>query len=87
MIAVHQAQLLPEWGQITFLTNTALTLAAEARQDLRARGVTIEETPIDRIEGEADVLLTDGRRLPFAGIFTASRCTPASPLAESMGSR
>ena len=55
------------------------------RESLRRRGVTIEETPIERIEGDAEVLLADGRRLSFAGLFTASRCIPATPVAEGMG--
>ncbi|MDI7861389.1 NAD(P)/FAD-dependent oxidoreductase [Rhizobiaceae bacterium n13] len=84
-MSVHQAQLLPEWGDVTFLVNGAVTMEAEARQELLRRGVMIEQTPIERIEGDAEVLLADGRRLTFAGLFTASRCSPATPLAEDMG--
>lgn len=84
-MSLHQAQLLPEWGAVTFLTNGALTLDADARNGLDRRGVTIEETLIERIEAEADVILSDGRRLAFAGLFTASRCAPASAVAEDMG--
>ena len=84
-MSVHQAQFLPEWGEVTFLTNGALTLDDANRESLRRRGVTIEETPIERIEGDAEVLLADGRRLSFAGLFTASRCIPATPVAEGMG--
>ncbi len=84
-MSVHQAELLPEWGKVTFFTNAALTLDPETRQRLTGRGVTIEETPILRLDGVADVVLTDGRRLPFAGIFTASQCRPSSPVAEEMG--
>ncbi|QRZ12948.1 NAD(P)/FAD-dependent oxidoreductase [Paracoccus methylovorus] len=81
----HQAQLLPEWGEVTFLTNGALTLEPEQREDLRSRGVAVEETPIARIAGAAEVELRDGRVLPFAGLFTATRTEPASPLAEAAG--
>lgn len=84
-MSLHQAQLLPEWGQITFLINDAVALDAAQRADLLRRGVTIEETPIARISGEADVDLCDGRVLPFVGLFTATRTTPASPLAEATG--
>ncbi len=51
----------------------------------RATGVAIEEAPIDRIEGHADVVMADGRQLRFAGLFTATRTSPSSPLAEAMG--
>ncbi|QRZ15725.1 NAD(P)/FAD-dependent oxidoreductase [Paracoccus methylovorus] len=84
-MSLHQAQLLPEWGEVTFLTNGALTLEPEQRDDLRSRGVAIEETPVARIAGEAEVELRDGRVLPFAGLFTATRTGPASPLAEAAG--
>ncbi|ULU23646.1 NAD(P)/FAD-dependent oxidoreductase [Dyella terrae] len=84
-MSVHQAQLLPEWGQVTFLTNDCVSLDADARRDLIQRGVVIEEALIDRLDGDADVLLADGRRLPFAGLFTASRCTPSSPVASNLG--
>jgi thioredoxin reductase len=33
----------------------------------------------------ADVVLKDGRRLEFAGLFTAPYCVPASRLAEEVG--
>lgn len=84
-MSVHQAQLIPEWGAVTFLTNDALTLDEAMHADLIARGVTIEETPIQRLDGEADVVLADGRRLAFAGLFTASRNSPSTPIASSLG--
>ena len=84
-MSIHQAQLIPEWGKVTFFTNGALTLDAEARADLERRGVTLDETPVARLEGHADVALTDGRRLSFAGIFVATRTTPASDIAERFG--
>ncbi|MGX0975844.1 thioredoxin reductase [Roseovarius sp. MBR-51] len=84
-MSVHQAQLLTEWGKVTFLTNAVMSLDDEPRADLDCRGVTLEETPIDRIEGEAEVILTDGRRMDFAGLFTAPFCSPASAVAETLG--
>ncbi|HKL46310.1 MAG: NAD(P)/FAD-dependent oxidoreductase [Pseudomonadota bacterium] len=84
-MSLHQAQLLTDWGKITFMTNATFSLDDDALADLNRRGVDVEQTPIDRIEGEADVVLTDGRRLHFAGLFTASRCSPTSPVAETMG--
>lgn len=84
-MSLHQAQLLPEWGEVTFLTNGAVTLDADQRADLRSRGVAVEKTAIARVAGEAEVELRDGRVLPFAGLFTATRIGPASPLAEATG--
>ena len=84
-LSVHQAQLLPEWGQVTFFLNDALALDEQATQELTQRGVSIESTPIARIEGHADVLLVDGMRLAFAGLFTAARNAPSTPVAEQVG--
>lgn len=83
--SVHQAQGLPEWGEATFLINGTLALEPEARRDLARRQVSIEETPIARVDGYADVSLADGRRLDFAWLFTVPRNAPATPIAEMMG--
>lgn len=84
-MSLHQAQILPEWGQVTFLTNGAIHLGADQRDDLARRCVTIEESTILGIEEAADVQLAGERTLSFAGLFTAARSTPASPLAERLG--
>lgn len=84
-MSIHQAQLLPEWGSVTLLTNGVVELNEPTRQDLSKRGVTVEAARIDRIEGHADVVLTDGRRLRFAGLFTASKNAPSTPVAEELG--
>lgn len=84
-MSIHQAQLLPEWGSVTFLTNGVVELDEPTLQDLSTRGVIVETTSIDRIEGHADVVLTDGRRLRFAGLFTASKNAPSTPIAEELG--
>ena len=75
-ISIHQAQLLPEWGSVIFLTNGVLELDEPTLQDLSTRGVSVEATRIERIEGHADVVLTDSRRLSFAGLFTTSKNAP-----------
>ena len=83
--SLHQAMLLPEWGEVTLITNEVLKLLPSDFAELAARGITIEETPIARLEGVADVRLADGRLLSFAGLFTASRNRPATPVAEMLG--
>jgi len=84
-MSAHQAELLTEWGKITFLPNGAVALEGEARRSLEARGIIIDETPIERLAGGADVVLTDGRELAFAGLFVATRVSPASPLPAQVG--
>jgi thioredoxin reductase len=84
-LSVHQAQLLSEWGTTTFFLNGAIDVDDEAGRDLAARGVTLEPTPIACLDGHADVVLADGRRLPFAGLFTAPRNAPSTPIGEHLG--
>lgn len=84
-MSIHQAELLTDWGEVTLLANGAVELDRDARSTLQRRGVTIEETRIDQLEGHADVAMTDGRRLRFAGLFTASRTAPSGSLVEAMG--
>lgn len=84
-LSTHQAELLTEWGDVTLLVNRALELTPELRALLARRGAAIEETPIAHIAGHADVHLADGRMLPFAGLFTATRTTPAGGLAQALG--
>lgn len=81
----HQAELITEWGDVTFLPNAAVALEPEIRSTLEGRGVAIEETPIGRMEAQADIRLSDGRLLSFAGLFTTTRVTPASDLPTKIG--
>lgn len=84
-MSVHQAKLLAEWGRVTLFANGVLELDPAAADELSARGIGIEPVRIDRIEGHADVVLEDGRRLGFAGLFTAPRNAPASDIGERIG--
>lgn len=84
-MSIHQAQMLPEWGEVTFFLNGALDLDAPAAHDLEERGVHVEPALVARIDGHADVVLADGRALSFAGLFTAPRNAPSTPLATKVG--
>ncbi|XHC00463.1 NAD(P)/FAD-dependent oxidoreductase [Nitratireductor sp. ac15] len=84
-MSAHQAELLTEWGDVTFLPNEALTLDPETRDRLIKRGINIETASIARITAEADVELADGRMLSFSGLFVAPRVEPASDLPVALG--
>ncbi|MBY9066832.1 NAD(P)/FAD-dependent oxidoreductase [Hyphomonas sp. WL0036] len=84
-MSLHQAELLTEWGEVTLFLNEAILPDVAAMETLAARGVAVEARPILRIEGDADVLLENGRRLSFAGLFTAARNAPSTGIAESLG--
>ena len=84
-MSIHQAELLTDWGAVTLLVNGALDLGQETRSGLARRGVVIEEACIAHIDGHADVILMDGRRLSFAGLFVATKTYPSNALAEMIG--
>jgi thioredoxin reductase len=88
--SVPAALLLPDWSdQVTLFTNGALTLNAEHRAALQARGVAIETEPVATLLGDAPALtgirLRDDRTVPLDALFTGSRTRMASPLAEQLG--
>lgn len=83
--SMHQAMLLPEWGPTTFFVNRTFVPDPEQLAQLEARAVTVEQTPVSRITGDADVELADGRVLTLAGLFTASRTRPSTSLGEGLG--
>lgn len=84
-LSIHQALMLPDWGKTTLFLNGAFEPDDEQLSSLVQRGVTIERTPVARIAGKADVVLSDGRIQSMAGLFVMGRTHAASPLAEQLG--
>lgn len=84
-MAIHQAQMLPHWGQVTLFTNGMCPLDDAQRADLQARGVQVDDTPVLRLEDVATVVLADGRQEIMRGLFTYGRLHMASPIAEQLG--
>lgn len=80
-MSLHQVQLVRQWSdQLVFLTADIDGPDAELTERLRARGVVLEDTPVERIlsdDGElTGVRLTDGRELELDAIFVASGARP-----------
>lgn len=84
-LAMHHALMLPDWGSVTLFLNGAFAPDAAQLAALASRGVQVERTPLARIDGQAGVVLEDGRTLPMAGLFVMSQMRMASPLAEQLG--
>ena len=84
-VAQHHATMLPDWGQATLFLNGTYQPSEEDLATFARRGTRVEATPIERIEGLADVVLTDGRRLAMNGLFAQPRTHLASPVAEQLG--
>lgn len=85
-MSLHQALMLPDWGQVTFFTHNGAGALDEAqRARLAERGVSLEPRPVARIVDQATVELADGARLEMDGLFTASQTRVSSPVAEQLG--
>jgi len=86
--SVHQGLMLPDWGKTTYFTRGNFEPTEEERAALKRRGVVTEREPVIAIEGsdaEPTVRLESGRRLPFRGLFLASKTRVASPIAAELG--
>jgi len=88
-MAIHQALLIPDWGEVTLFTNGLPAPDAAQMAQLRARGVRVETEPVAAVVGKTPALdaikLRDGRILPLDALFVASRTRLASPLAAQLG--
>lgn len=84
-MAQHHGLMLPDWGKPTLFLNGAYAPTQEELAALTSRGTGVEATPIDRIEGAADVVLADGRILSMSGLFTQTRARLSSPVAQQLG--
>ncbi len=84
-LSMHHALMLPDWGEVTLFLNEAFVPDDAQRAALERRGVVTEATPVLRIDGDADVVLRDGRRLPMAGLFVVPRTTLTGELVRQLG--
>ncbi|MDP9899711.1 thioredoxin reductase [Variovorax ginsengisoli] len=84
-IAHHHAMMLPDWGAPTLFLNGAYRPTDDDIVAFARRGTTVEATSIVRVEGVADVVLTDDRTLSMNGLFTQPRTHIASPIAAQLG--
>lgn len=84
--SMHQALLMPDWGQTTLFTNGFFEPDDDQLKQLQAREVTIERELVTEITGKhASAKLRDGRVIELAGLFIAPRIKASSPLAEQLG--
>jgi thioredoxin reductase len=84
-MAHHHAMMLPDWGPTTLFLNGVNAPTEADLADFARRGTQIEATPVQRIDGFADVVLVDGRSIRMQGLFTQPRTSPASPVAQQLG--
>lgn len=83
--ARHHAIMLPDWGSPTLFLNDAYRPSDDDLACFARRGTVVEAARIVRIQGEADVVLEDGRVLAMKGLFAQPRTHMGSPIAEQLG--
>ncbi|WP_144631896.1 NAD(P)/FAD-dependent oxidoreductase [Bordetella genomosp. 13] len=84
-LSLHVAMLLPDWGATTLFLNEAFEPDAAQLRALAERGVRIERSRVQRIDGELDLILQGGHVVKLDGLFVTSRVAPSSPLAQQLG--
>ncbi|WP_116813250.1 NAD(P)/FAD-dependent oxidoreductase [Steroidobacter cummioxidans] len=83
-MSMHLALLLPDWGSTTLFLNGAFTPDKEQLEQLAARGVALEDGLIERIDGELDLVMKDGRVVSLEGLFAMPRID-VGPIADQLG--
>ncbi|WP_011581540.1 MULTISPECIES: NAD(P)/FAD-dependent oxidoreductase [Chelativorans] len=83
--SMHHALLLPEWGKTIFFLNGIFAPTEKEQAELNRRDVVMETGLIERIDGEADVVMSDGRVFSPAALFTATITRLSGTLAEQLG--
>jgi thioredoxin reductase len=84
--ASHQALLLSDWGPVTlFCHQDEPGLAPDLARRLLQRGVEIERSAVQRIDGRATVVLADGRRREMDALFVTPKNELTVPLAAQLG--
>ncbi len=85
-LSMHHALMLPDWGTTTLFLNGAFTPDEDQLAELARRGVAVEQGRVDSLVGDrADVRMRDGRVVVLDGMFTMSRVSVSSPVAEQLG--
>ncbi|TEA69455.1 NAD(P)/FAD-dependent oxidoreductase [Allopusillimonas ginsengisoli] len=84
-LSMHQALMLPDWGDVTLFLNGAFEPDETQLIALDERNVTIERALVRRVTGKADVEMRDGRTQSMDGLFVIGRTRIGSPIAEKLG--
>lgn len=75
MHSLHQALMLPEWGNTTLFLNDAIKaeqLDDELLAKLSKRQIIIETRKVARIENYCDIVFVDGERTTLNGLFVST---------------
>lgn len=87
--SVHQASILPDWGEVTYFSQNHFMPDAEQLALLARRGVSVEHTPVVAVLGEGDsvraVQLADGREVAVGVVYVAPQTRFSHSLVQQLG--
>ena len=87
--SIMQSALIAEWGPTTLFLNGSAEPDAVALSDLAKRGVTIERTPVEALQGEgarlSSIELADGRTRALDALYIGPRTHLNSAIPEQLG--
>ena len=75
MHSLHQALMLPDWGNTTLFLNDAIKaeqLDDELLAKLSKRQIVIETRKVARIENHCDIVFVDGEHTTLNGLFVST---------------
>jgi len=86
---MHQASLVRQWSPDVVFVPNRITLTAEERERLTARGIRIVDGEVAQLVVQDDQLrrveLADGQAVPRAAVFIGRRFVPQDELLTSLG--
>lgn len=82
--SIHQAMMLPDWGQVTFLSN-GKTLTDQDHKQLAPKKIPIINDQIVEISEHATINLQNSTSQQFDGIFVSSATQISQAWIKALG--
>lgn len=88
--SLHQAKLMQDWSdKVILFANGSNRISSEDRASLTSHEITIEDTPIESIEGEnvsvCNVRLQNQKLVPLKALFLITRSSIDNPIISQLG--
>ena len=87
-MSLHQAAMLPDWGNTTLFTQGMYTPEGDLLSLLESRKVRIEDTPVVAVNGNdakmESVTLAGGRIIPLGGLYVSPQIEVHAPFLKQL---
>ncbi|MBT80496.1 MAG: thioredoxin reductase [Alteromonadaceae bacterium] len=88
-LSMHQAAMIPDWGDTTLFTQGVYFPEPAFEIFLRGRNVNFEHSPVAAVNGNDEkmesVELADGRIISLGGLYVGPKIQITSPLVNQLG--